>query len=204
VGATMSRETREGRVPDLLLERYRLEEMLPDERYRLEQSLEQDAELRLRLEELERPTPRFAAAIRPSGSPRESRSGCRSRPRDAAGGSGRAGCCRSPSRPRCSQSSRRGCWPSRPGPGPAAEGGDRIKGPSRPCPCTARRSGQRAAERRPPSERGAAASATVGGSPLRCDPLARPGRGDAPPAPHGEGRPAEQRGHCLLDSAYEL
>jgi hypothetical protein len=50
----MSRETREGRVPDLLLERYRLGEMQLDERERLERSLEQDAELRLRLEELER------------------------------------------------------------------------------------------------------------------------------------------------------
>ena len=49
----MSRETREDRVPDLLLERYRLGETLPDERGQLERTLEQDAELRRRLEELE-------------------------------------------------------------------------------------------------------------------------------------------------------
>jgi hypothetical protein len=125
----MSRETQEDRVPDLLLERYRLGEMLPDERVRLEHSLEQDAGLRLRLEELERsdaeirrryPPERLAAQVRerkPKPAPR--------RPTFWAGGFSLplavAATVLAILAPRL-------LGPPRPGPAPAVEDGDRIKG----------------------------------------------------------------------------
>jgi anti-sigma factor RsiW len=126
----MSRETREGRVPDLLLERYWLGEMLPDERGQLERALEQNEELRRRLEELERSD----AEIRRSHPPEWLAARVEER------------------RPKPQPGRRRPFWavawpvplavaatvlavfaprllgPPRPGPVPAAENGDRIKG----------------------------------------------------------------------------
>jgi len=124
----MSRETQQGRIPDLLLERYRLGEALPDERGRLERSLEQDAELRLRLEQLERSDAEIRRRYPPEWL--AARVGERlPKPRERR----RAPWARVLSLPLAIAAAvlvilAPRFLERRPGPAPAAEGGDRIKG----------------------------------------------------------------------------